>query len=321
MELINVLFLVLKKILIFCSMAEDVRFQRLDKLGQGTYGSVYKALDRKTNQTVAIKVMTPNQEDEGISAITLREVSILSGLNHPNIVKLYDVSVTEKSITLVQEYLQIDLRKYLKGRQGKKMEPALIKSYAFQLLAAIYVLHTHRIMHRDLKPENLLLNRFGHLKLCDFGLARYFSVPMRQYSPGVVSLWYRAPELLFAPRCYELSIDIWAAGCIIAEMSRGSVLFESDSEVDLIHKILTVLGTPEDKSLLHVPDDLPIPEHQPMPMNEVLKTDDPALIDLVSKMLLFDPMKRISAIDALAHSYFNDVSEKVRELSLPSSLL
>ena len=305
-------------------MADENRYQRLEKLGQGTYGDVYKALDKKTNQFVALKIMKPNQEDEGISAITLREVSILqhcAQLGHPNLVKLLDVSVKEKSIVIVQEYLQIDLRKYLKGRKGTKMAPELLKSYAFQLLAAIYVLHTHRIMHRDLKPENLLLNKFGHLKLCDFGLARYFSVPMRQYSPEVVSLWYRAPELLFAPRSYDLSIDIWSAGCIIAEMSRGEVLFDSDSELDLIHKILGVLGTPEDKSLLHVPEDMKIPEYPPQPMNEVLRTEDKSLIDLVSKMLLLDPLKRISAIDALGHPYFKDLSEKVRELSLPNNLL
>ena len=296
------------------------RYQKQEKLGQGTYGTVYKAFDNVTQQTVAIKIMKPNQEDEGISAITLREVSILKSLDHPNIVKLLDVSVQEKSIVIVQEYLQIYLRKYLKGRRGQ-ISPELVKSYAFQLLAAIYVLHTHRIMHRDIKPENLLINKKGHLKLCDFGLARYFSVPMRQYSPEVVSLWYRAPELLFAPRCYELSIDIWSAGCIIAELCRGEVLFESDSELDLMHKILSVLGTPEDKSLLHLPDDMKVPEYEGKPWNEVLKTNDYALIDLVSKMLLLDPMKRISAIDALGHPYFRDLPQQVRELSLPSNLL
>ncbi|EAX97962.1 CMGC family protein kinase [Trichomonas vaginalis G3] len=265
--------------------------------------------------------MKPNQEDEGISAITLREVAILKSLDHPNIVKLLDVSVKEKSIILVQEFLQIDLRKYLKARYMKPMDSKLLKSYAFQLLAAIYVLHTHRIMHRDLKPENLLLNSKGQLKLCDFGLARFFSVPMRQYSPQVVSLWYRAPELLFEPRCYELAIDIWSAGCIIAEMARGEVLFTSDSEVDLIHKILAVTGTPEDKNLIHLPQGITVPEYKPQDMQEVLRTDDVFLADLVSKMLTLDPMKRISAIDALAHPYFKDVADPVRQMSLPSSLL
>lgn len=301
-------------------MTEEERYKRLGKLGSGTYGEVFKALDKKTNQIVALKIMKPNQEDEGISAITLREVSILKSLDHPNIVHLIDVSVKEKSIMIVQEYLQADLRKYLKGRE-EPIAKDLLKSYAFQLTAAIYVLHTHRIMHRDIKPENILLNKFGHLKLCDFGLARYFSVPMRQYSPEVVSLWYRAPELLFSPRAYDLSIDIWSAGCIIAEMSRGSVLFNSDSQLDLIHKILSVLGTPEDTSILHLPEGVTVPKYEPQEMSEVLKTDDPELIDLVSKMLLIDPMKRISAIDILGHPFFNDLPEAVRSMSLPPNLL
>lgn len=302
-------------------MGEPERYQKLEKLGHGTYGDVYKGVDKTTNQYVAMKIMRPNQEDEGISAITLREVSILKSLDHPNIVKLLDVSVKEKSIVIVQEFLQIDLRKYLKGRYMKPMDSKLLKSYAFQLLAAIYVLHTHRIMHRDLKPENLLLNSKGELKLCDFGLARYFSVPMRQYSPQVVSLWYRAPELLFEPRAYELSIDIWSAGCIIAEMCRGEVLFSADSEIDLIHKIVAVTGTPEDRSLIRVPPDIAYPEYPPMNMKDVLRTDDIFLIDLVSKMLTLDPCKRISAIDALAHPYFKDVADPVRQMSLPSGLL
>lgn len=301
----------------------ETLFTKLDKLGEGTYGIVFKAKNNETGQIVALKVMKPNQEEEGISPITLREISILrhvQQLNHPNIVKLLDTFVKDQSITLVFEYLDIDLRKYMK-KLRIPMDTRLIRSYAFQLLAAIYVLHTHRVMHRDLKPENILLDAGGHLKLADFGLARYFSVPMRQYSPEIVSLWYRAPELLFEPHCYDLSVDVWAAGCIIAEMSSKEVLFHSDSETDLLHKILSVLGTPEDPSLIHLPPGVDMPQYEPKSLQEVLKTDDMFLVDLVSKMLLYDPVKRITAIDALSHQYFDSLSQQVKDMSLPPDLL
>lgn len=302
------------------------RYQKNCKLGEGTYGVVFKAYDTKTKQNVALKIMKNNQEDEGLSPITLREVSILHTINHPNIVKLLDFTADENNITLVFEYLHSDLRKYLKIINEKKkgpLDPGLLRSYAFQLLAAIYVLHTNRIMHRDLKPENLLLNREGHLKLADFGLARYFTVPMRQYSPEIVSTWYRAPELLFSPKSYDLSVDIWSAGCIIAEMARGEILFLADSEIDLIHKILNVLGTPSQENLADLPQDIrdEMPQYQPKPIEEVLKTNDLFLADLVAKMLVYDPIKRISAIEALQHPYFNELSQAVRRMSLPDNLL
>lgn len=296
-------------------MEDSTRYQNREKLGEGTYGEVYKAFDTKENRFVAVKVMKPNQDDEGLSPVTLREISILKTIKHNNIVTLYDIEIVDKRITLYFEFFQLDLRKYLRS-QRRHLDEGLVRSYAFQMLAAIYVLHSNRIMHRDIKPENILINEKGHLKICDFGLARYFSVPLRKYTTEIVSLWYRAPELLSGTRNYEISIDIWSAGCIIAEMSRGEPLFKADSEIDLLHKILSILGTPSDPSLIKPPQNITIPHYEPQDLSSILKTDDLFLVDLVSKMLCFDPKKRITAIDAINHEYFRKLPKLIRELSL-----
>lgn len=297
---------------------ESSRYIDRVKLGEGTYGEVYRAVDSETHQNVALKIMKSNQEDEGISPFSFREVSTLRSISHPNIISLLDVIAKPKTLMLVFEYVPVDLMKYL---HFQAMHMDLLRSYAFQLIAGVYYLHTHQIIHRDIKPANLLLNKDGMLKICDFGLARNFSVPMRQYSPGVVTLWYRAPELLFEPKCYDISIDIWSVGCVIAEMVLRRPLFKGDSDIDLIHKIFSILGTPDDLSVLKYFSTLDIPVYPPKNLMEVLNTDDEYLCDLISKMLRFNPANRISALEALRHPFFDGIQEQIRRISLPPELL
>ncbi|XP_041117296.1 cyclin-dependent kinase 2-like [Polyodon spathula] len=193
-------------------------FQKIEKIGEGTYGVVYKAKNKLTGQAVALKKIRLDPETEGVPSTAIREISLLKELNHPNIVKLLDVVHTEKKLYLVFEYLDQDLKKYMDSSQPVGMPLPLVKSYLLQLLQGISFCHSHRVIHRDLKPQNLLINRAGAIKLADFGLARAFGVPLRTYTHEVVTLWYRAPEILLGCKYYSTAVDIWSIGCIFAEM-------------------------------------------------------------------------------------------------------
>jgi serine/threonine protein kinase len=304
-----------------CSHGMD-RYTRMGKLGQGTYAIVYRALDNSNGETVALKMIKVTDED-GIPATVLREISILKSVSHPNILALRDVINEPTSLALVTDYMDIDLRRFLLQQQGRSLNSDLLCSYAFQLLSGLFVLQTHRIIHRDLKPENLLLNAEGLLKICDFGLSRYVTLPLRQYSSNVVTLWYRAPELMFGKRQYDMAIDIWSAGLIIAELVRGTALFPGDSDVDQLHRIFRVMGSPTAESLPNydefVEENLLLPEYSPVPLRDALDTADDQLIDLVGRMLIYDPKQRITSYDALKHPYFDRVSPKTREVCLPPS--
>jgi serine/threonine protein kinase len=288
-------------------------------MGEGTYGVVYEAFDQKTQKKVALKIMKLDQEEDGIPPTTLREMSILRSVNHPNIVALQDVVLCPGQVQLVIEFVPRDLRRYLHSKRAP-LDIRIVCSYGFQLLAGLHVLHSHRIIHRDIKPDNLLLDDLGFLKICDFGLSRYFTMPLRQLSPNVVSLWYRAPELMFGPRFYDLGIDVWSAGCIIGEMARGLPLFSGDSELDQLHQIFRVLGLPREHERESLGDLSPFPSYQPVDLGELVPAPDKRLVDLIGKMLCYDPKRRITIEDALRHPFFHDVASRVRETCWPPGL-
>jgi len=206
------------------------KYQRLEKLGEGTYGVVYKAQDKTTGAIIALKKIRLF-EDEGVPGTTIREISLLKELAHPNIVLLSDVVNVNKQIYLVFEFLDNDLKQYmdLKKKKQEQLDPILVKSYLYQILKGIAFCHCHRVLHRDLKPQNLLIDKKGAIKLADFGLARAFNLPVRTYTHEVVTLWYRAPEILLGSKHYSTPVDIWAIGCIFAEMFLQQALFQGDS--------------------------------------------------------------------------------------------
>ena len=179
--------------------------------------------------------------DEGVPATALREISVLKEVQHPNIVALRDVFVSfNGNLYLVFELMECDLKAALDrvSRLGTFLPPAWVKWMLYQVLAGTEACHAHRIVHRDLKPQNILLDRSsGVLKLADFGLARTYAVPLRPYTHEVVTLWYRAPEILLGQATYSTAVDIWSAGCIFAEMASGEPIFQGDSEIDQIFKV------------------------------------------------------------------------------------
>ncbi len=192
-------------------------FSRVEKIGEGTYGVVYKAKDNVSGQNVALKRIRLDTEADGVPSTTIREISLLKELNHLNIVKLLDIIHTDNKLFLVFEYLNLDLKKYMDMAQNCNGLPLnLVKSYLFQMLHGISYCHTHRILHRDLKPQNLLLTTDGFIKLADFGLARAFGVPVRTFTHEVVTLWYRAPEILLGCKYYSTEVDIWSIAGIFS---------------------------------------------------------------------------------------------------------
>jgi len=283
----------------------------MEKIGEGTYGVVYKAKDRVTGEIIALKKIRLEAEDEGIPSTAIREISLLKELQHPNIVRLYDVVHTEHKLTLVFEFLDQDLKKYLDVCDSG-LDLPILKSFLYQLLTGIAYCHHHRVLHRDLKPPNLLINREGQLKLADFGLARAFGIPVRSYTHEVVTLWYRAPDILMASRRYSTPVDIWSVGCIFAEMCNGRPLFSGTSEADQLDKIFRLLGTvTEYPGIEDLPEYSPdvLPQYPP-PRNGIgslVPSLDVSGVDLLSKMLQYDPAQRITAQNALEHPFFFDL--------------
>ncbi|ORZ14532.1 protein serine/threonine kinase [Absidia repens] len=289
------------------------KYQKIEKLGEGAYGIVYKAQNRETGEVVALKRIRLDNEEEGVPCTAIREISLLKELKHPNIVRLYDVLHKERKLILVFEYLDSDLKKFLDSNGGD-IDELTIKQMMYQLLKGIAFCHEHRVLHRDLKPQNLLINKKGELKLGDFGLARAFGIPVRSYSRDVVTLWYRAPDVLMGSKQYSTSIDLWSAGCIFAEMASGSPLFPGSSVSDQLQCIFKVLGTPTDETWPKVSQ---VPEYKrdfeifaPISLESILPKLDPLGIDLLKKLLEYPPEKRITASNALQHPYFDDLRKK-----------
>ncbi|MCP9261636.1 Cyclin-dependent kinase 1 [Dirofilaria immitis] len=180
-------------------------YSRIEKIGEGTYGVVYKGIDKRSGKMVAMKKIRLENEDEGVPATAIREISLLRELTHPNIVALEETVLEENRLYLIFEFLHMDLKKYIDTvPDSELMDKTLQKSYLYQILQAICFCHQRRVLHRDLKPQNLLVDQNGAIKLADFGLARAIGIPIRAYTHEIVTLWYRAPEVLLGATRYSM---------------------------------------------------------------------------------------------------------------------
>ncbi|BDA40576.1 Cyclin-dependent kinase E-1 [Coccomyxa sp. Obi] len=326
----------------------------IDKIGEGTYGVVYMAKTKDQHpRMLAIKTFKPGKEGDGISPTAIREIMLLRELKHDNIVHLDAVHLhrPEPSLSLAFDYAEHDLYEMLRFHRERGMGPVLetytLKSLMWQLLDGLQYLHSNWVMHRDLKPSNILVvgegEEQGRVKIGDFGLARIYACPLRPLSDNgvVVTIWYRAPELLLGARHYTPAADVWAAGCILAEMLALRPLFQGNErktpasafQADQCDKIFRVLGLPSAASwpaleyLPHWRDNTEnvrahkpefpaksrlaevIAEYSALAAGGGANPSDQrggALSDLLSSMLAYNPEHRISAADALQHPYFQE---------------
>jgi len=288
------------------------KYEKLEKIGEGTYGTVFKAKNRESGEIVALKRVRLDDDDEGVPSSALREICLLKELKHPNIVFLHDVLHSERKLTLVFEHCDQDLKKYFDSLNGA-IDLEVVKSLMYQLLLGLNFCHTHNVLHRDLKPQNLLINKNGELKLADFGLARAFGIPVRCYSAEVVTLWYRPPDVLFGAKLYTPSIDMWSAGCIFAELANaGHPLFPGSDVDDQVKRVFKLLGTPTEDTwpgMSTLPDFKPFPLYHPnLTFSQVVPKLSSRGRDLLQRLLVCNPSGRLSAQESLSHIYFSDLN-------------
>ena len=257
-------------------------------------------------EVVAIKKIRVAEKSAGIDVTALREVKYLKELDHPNVVRLIEVISLKRGIALVFERMDTDLENVIKDR-SLVLSKGDIKAYMLGMLQALSYCHERWVLHRDIKPNNFLLSRDGKIKLTDFGLSRVYGSPDRNYTSQVFARWYRPPELLFGSTCYGPSVDVWALGCVFAELLMRKPWFAAESDVEVLSLIFNALGTPKGEDwggLKNMPGFLKFSDRKGVPLKTQFPGVEAEALDLLSKMVALDARRRISAADALEHAYF-----------------
>ncbi|RKO94901.1 Pkinase-domain-containing protein, partial [Caulochytrium protostelioides] len=304
----------------------DQKYRLIRELGQGAYGVVCAARNTETGQEVAIKKVTKVFEKAILAKRALRELKLLRHFHgHENIIAILDMEIADANefneIYLVQELMEADLHQIIRSEQP--LTDAHFQYFIYQICRGLKYIHSAQVLHRDLKPGNLLVNADCELKICDFGLARGFSAQpdshagfMTEY---VATRWYRAPEIMLSFRSYTKAIDMWSIGCIFAELLGGKPLFKGRDYVDQLNQILAVLGTPDDETLRRVGSERAqlyirsLPPSPKVAFATMFPRAPPLAIDLLEKLLQFDPAARIPVEEALAHPYleaYHDVDDE-----------
>ncbi|CAL8991528.1 unnamed protein product [Prunus brigantina] len=298
-------------------------FEKLDKIGQGTYSNVYKARDALTGKIVALKkVRFDNLEPESVKFMA-REILILRRLDHPNVVKLEGLVTSRMSCSLylVFEYMEHDLAGLAASPAIKFTEPQ-VKCYMHQLLSGLEHCHNRHVLHRDIKGSNLLIDNGGVLKIADFGLASFFDPNHKQpMTSRVVTLWYRPPELLLGATDYGVGVDLWSAGCILAELLAGKPIMPGRTEVEQLHKIFKLCGSPSEEywkksKLPHATIFKPQQSYKRC-IAETFKDFPPSSLPLIETLLAIDPAERQTATAALRNEFFVTKPYACEPSSLP----
>ncbi|KAI0053539.1 Pkinase-domain-containing protein [Auriscalpium vulgare] len=292
----------------------DELYSIVSQVGEGTFGKVYKARNTTNGLNVALKRIRMEAERDGFPVTAMREIKLLQSLRHDNVVRLYEMMVSNGSVYMVFEYMDHDLTGIL-SQSGFSFTDAHLKSLCRQMLAGLAYLHHKGVIHRDIKGSNILLNNRGELKLADFGLARFYQKRRRSdYTNRVITLWYRPPELLFGTTVYGPEVDMWSAGCIMLELFTKRPVFQGNDEIHQLEFIFKILGTPTAERWPSVAElpwyELVKPKEEiPNHFREMFrKWLSPAALDLADQLLAFDPTRRATAVQALEAAYFKEES-------------
>lgn len=281
------------------------RYNIITEVGDGTFGSVWRAINKESGEVVAIKKMK-KKYFSWEECINLREVKSLRRMNHPNIVKLKEVIRENDMLFFVFEYMECNLYQLMKSK-GKPFSETEIRNWCFQVFQALSHMHQRGYFHRDLKPENLLVTK-ELIKVADFGLAREI-ISEPPYTEYVSTRWYRAPEVLLQSSVYSSAVDMWAMGAIIAELFSHRPLFPGSSEADEIYKICNILGTPNQHTWagglqLAASIHFQFPQSGSINLSEVVPTASEDALNLISWLCSWDPRKRPTAVEVLQHPFF-----------------
>eukprot|EP00890_Picochlorum_soloecismus_P004238 jgi/Picsp_1/4815/NSC_02183-R1_cyclin-dependent kinase g-2-like len=309
-----------------CRSVEN--YEKLNRISEGTYGVVYRARDLETGEMCALKKLKLDKEQTGFPLTSIREINILLALEHPSIVNVSEVVMGTRNpdprddmVFMVMEYADHDLKAVMDKRMKQPFSIAEVKCLMTQLLSGIAYLHENWVLHRDLKTSNILYTNKGQLKICDFGLARQYSSYPKQYTRLVVTLWYRAPELLLGTRKYSTAVDMWSVGCIMAELLSKKPIFNGQSEIQQLDLIFKTLGYPNEETWPGV-SEYPYAKKMKItgPIDSLLRKKFPppgpvfdgrptlsdSGFDLLTRLLAICPERRISAEEALQHRWFQE---------------
>lgn len=306
---------------------QERSYVALRVLGKGTYGEVYECLDLKYERRVAVKkLIIRGSRKQGIPATTIREIGILKALNHPNIVRMLKIDQDEEGIYLIFEMMETDLA-YMIRKNGNMFGKLPIKYITYQILNGIDFMHSKRMFHRDLKPGNILMSLNGeHIKIADFGLSRTIHQPFRPYSPEILTIWYKAPEMCLSEKIedYSIGVDVWSIGCIMAEMAHRTSLFKGTEPIEMLCQYFEVFGYPSKDNWPEALQLCPKVNWETLKQSKYVQRVKKIFeeknfesyfrdiigeqgLDLLKMMLKLDPMKRISCGEAMKHTFFDEI--------------
>lgn len=296
------------------------RYSLIRPIGQGAYGIVCSATDQLTGHNVAIKKIAGVANNTIDCKRTLREMKLLRHFKHENVISLQDVYVPGgdipdfRDVYTVTELMDTDLHNIITSKQGLTDDHC--QYFTYQILRALKHIHSANVLHRDLKPSNILLNGNCDLKICDFGLARVNPEQQANLTAYVATRWYRAPEIMLSWRAYTNAVDMWSVGCILGEILLGRPLFPGRDFFEQLKLVTDVLGAPSESDLLSIKSERAknyVMKHfmnkQRIPMSELFPDANEQLRDLLDKMLVFDPQRRITVEEALRHPYLQSLHD------------
>ncbi|KAI5186245.1 cyclin-dependent kinase 7 [Nematocida homosporus] len=316
------------------------RYTKEEKIGEGTYAVIYGGkeysvslanakdpivtdmppLNAVQERKIAIKRIKIVKDRSGIEMSALREIKHLKSLVSDYIIEILDVFEQDKHIHIVLPYMESNLEVIVRSKKLVFM-PQDVKAWMLMICRGLYECHSRYILHRDIKPNNVLISRTGQVKLADFGLATEFGFPVRCMTNQVITRWYKAPELLLGSTNYSFGIDIWALGCLFAELLLRTPYLPGDDDVHQLDLTFRALGTPSEETWPEIKDlagyRLNFPKYPPNNLSELFGAAGPDAVDLLTKMLVYNPAKRISIEDILAHNYFKNAPTPTKPGQLP----